>query len=156
MKKLKMYTDASFKDGVSTHHYRLLEVNGRRTKKRRTLKANEEDSFKAELHSIAEAIRYLNQRDIMNVTIHTDNMAVVKLLNVKIDPNHDYTEEELAFLNRFGSGYLRSVMKQLNIDIKWVTRQHKQIVLADYYCGQLMETVMKRKEYNEDSLQGGF
>lgn len=154
MKKLKMYTDASFKDGVSTHHYRLLDYNGRKVKKRRTLKANEDNSFKAELHSISEAIRYLNQRDIKNVTLHTDNQAVYKLLNIEFDKSKDYNEDELRHLNRYGSGYLRSVMKQLNIDIKWITRQHKQIVLADYYCGQLMETVMKRKEYNEILLGG--
>lgn len=134
MKKLKMYTDASYKEGVSTHHYRLLNHNGS-VKKRRTMKATEQDSIRAELHSLSEALRYLNQRDIMNVTIHTDCQILVNRLN-----NLEY--------NEMGIPYLRLVMKQLNVDVKWITREHKQIVLADYYCGQLMKTVMNRKEYS--------
>lgn len=138
MKKLKMYTDASFKEGVSTHHYRLLSPNGR-VKKRRTLKSNEQDSIRAEIHSISEAIRYLNQRDITDVVIFTDSVAVVKIINNKKD-------------NRMGADYLRLVMQQLNIEVKWTSRKTKQIALADYYCGQLLETVMKRKEYNEITI----
>lgn len=138
MKKLKMYTDASFKEGVSTHHYRLITPRGY-VKKRRTLKSNEQDSIRAELHSIAEGIRYLNQRDIKNVVIYTDSVAAVKIINNSED-------------KRMGADYLRLVMKQLDIEVRWVSRATKQIAMADYYCGQLLETVMNRKEYQQVSI----
>ncbi len=139
--KLEAYTDAGFKDGVSTHHWRIVNENNW-TKKRRSFKANETDSNKAEMQSIISLVQYLNKKDITDITIYTDSMYVVNLLS---------SDTEMVESNLIKS--LKWDLKGLNANVEWVSRKTKQIKLADYYCSELMNTVFKRKEYQEVALQ---
>ena len=144
---LRVYTDASFKDGVSTHHWGVFDVNGKRIK-RRSFKACEEDSNKAELQSINSAIQWLYKKDKQNVTIYTDSMYCVRLLAEHVKPSDSHLN--ISHKEKTDIDFLKFQMKGFNIQIKWVSRCTKKIKLADYYCGELMGTVLKRKEY--DSL----
>ena len=139
--KLEAYTDAGFKDGVSTHHWRIITETGW-TKKRRSFKGSETDSNKAELQSIISLVQYLNKNDMIGVTIYTDSQYVVNLLN----GNNVSDESNLV-------KSLKWDLKWLKSEVKWVSRKTKQIKLADYYCSQLMDTVFKRKEYQELMMQ---
>jgi len=148
--KLEAYTDAGFKDGVSTHHWRIVNQSNW-VKKRYSFKANEVDNNKAEMQSINSLVQYLNKKDITDIVIYTDSMYVVRLLK----PNSELTEEELM-LKKEDSNFIKSLkwdLKGLNARVEWISREAKQIKLADYYCSQLLETVFKRKEYKEVALQ---
>ena len=139
--KLEAYTDAGFKDGVSTHHWRIITETGWNTK-RRSFKGSETDSNKAELQSIISLVQYLNKKDMIGVTIYTDSQYVVNLLN----GNNESDESNLV-------KSLKWDLKWLKSEVKWVSRKTKQIKLADHYCSQLMDTVFKRKEYQELMIQ---
>ena len=93
--KLEAYTDAGFKDGVSTHHWRIVNQSNW-VKKRYSFKANEVDNNKAEMQSINSLVQYLNKKDITDIVIYTDSMYVVRLLK----PNDELTEEELMLKKR--------------------------------------------------------
>lgn len=139
--KLEAYTDAGFKNGVSTHHWRIVNQNNW-TKKRRSFKANETDNNKAEMQSINSLVQYLNKKDITDIVIYTDSMYVVNLLS---------GNTEVAESNFIKS--LKWDLRGLNARVEWVSRKTKQIKLADYYCSELLETVFKRKEYQGVVLQ---
>ena len=148
--KLEAYTGAGFKDGVSTHHWRIINQNNW-TKKRRSFKACETDNNRAEMQSIVSLVQYLNKKDITDITIYTDSMYVVNLLK----PHDELTEEELM-LKKEDSNFIKSLkwdLRGLNAKVEWVSRKTKQIKLADYYCSELLDTVFKRKEYQEVALQ---
>lgn len=134
-KKLAIYTDAGWKDGVSTHHWRIINEENGIVEKRRSFKSTEENSQKAELQTLNSLLQYLSQRDKGDVTIYTDCYANVALFNNPTDRND--------------INVMKWIMKDLNIDVKWVSRETKQIKLADYYCSQLMSTVLNRKEYGD-------
>lgn len=130
--KLTLYTDAGVKDGVSTHHWRLIGEDGKIIK-RRTFKANELTPCRAELHTIESAIKWINRKDMMNVMVYTDSMSVVRTLKSKSD------KEDIK--------YLQFIMRGLNMDIEWVSRRTKEIKMADYYCSELLSTVFRRAEH---------
>lgn len=136
--KLEAYTDASWKNGVSTHHWRLVTESGW-VKKRRSFKATEDSCHLAELHTIVSLVQYLNKKDITDLTIYTDSQYVVNLLN------GNSNKEETNLVKA-----LRWDLKGLNLNVEWVSRSTKQIKMADYYCGELLETVFKRKEFQQE------
>ena len=148
--KLEAYTDAGFKDGVSTHHWRIINENNW-TKKRRSFKANEVDNNRAEMQTVVSLVQYLNKKDITDIVIYTDSAYVARLLK----QDGELTEEELM-LKKEDSHFIKSLkwdLKGLNARVEWISRKTKQIKLADYYCSELLETVFKRKEYQEVALQ---
>ena len=134
--KLSAYTDASYKEGVSTHHWRIVTEKDY-VVKRRSFKGTESNCHKAELQSIISLVQHLNKKDITDITIYTDSKHVEKLLN-----NHNEDESSLIKC-------LKWDLKGLNAKVEWVSRETKQIKMADYYCGQLLKTVFNRKEYQE-------
>lgn len=148
METLNVYTDAGFKNGVSTHHWRVFDTKGKLIK-RRSFRALEEDCNKAELQTINSVIQWLYKKNIDNVNIHTDSMYCVKLLsNSSASDEH----ELISPTEKSDIDFLKFQMKGFNIRVEWVSRCTKQIKLADYYCDELMDTVLKRKEYATMSL----
>lgn len=130
---LEVYLDAGFKQGISTHHWAVFNEKGRRIK-RRTFKGCEVDNHEAELQTINSALQWLIRKGHRNIVIYTDSMYCVRLLNNKMVDDNDLK-------------FLRWQMKGNNIQVKWTSRKHKLIKLADYYCTELQETILKRKEF---------
>lgn len=129
--ELEVFTDAGFKDGLSTHNWLIFDKNTGKRVKRLSFKANEETSMKAELRTINSVLQYLMRRDVGDLTINTDCKQLVNM-----------------FLNDNCTSDIKLMkwqMKDMNIDIKWVSRETKEIKMADFYCSQLMETVLNRE-----------
>lgn len=131
-KPIKVYTDASYKDGVSTHNWSIRNTR-KRVIKAHTFKAHEENSAKSELLSITNVIQFLEKKGWDNVIIYTDCQEIVKKFN-STKSNNDIN-------------YLKWLMKGLNIRIKWKSRTTKEIAKSDLKCRELMKTVYNRKEY---------
>lgn len=132
-RRTRIYMDASFKNGVTTHHWYLMSLNKKHVIKTHTFKSNEETPQKAELQTIVSAVQFLNRRNLTGYIIFTDCMENVKLLNGE---SNDSSIKALKWM-----------MRDLDIKVKWVARDNANIKEAHSECERLMTTVMKRKEY---------
>jgi ribonuclease HI len=133
-KPIKVHTDASYKDGVSTHNWSIRNTR-KKVIKSHTFKAHEETSMKSELLTITNVIQFLEKKGWDNVIIYTDCQQLVKKFN------SEESDNDIKFL--------KWLMKGLNIRIKWKSREDKYISKADDKCRKLMKTVFNRKEYIE-------
>lgn len=129
--ELEVFTDAGFKEEISTHNWLIFDKNTGKRVKRMSFKANEETSMKAELRTINSVLQYLMRRDVRNLTINTD---CKQLVNMFLSDNQSSDIKLMKWQ-----------MKDMNITLNWVPRETKQIRMADFYCSQLMETVLNRE-----------
>lgn len=130
-KYLSIYTDAGYKEGVSTHHWRIIdEKRNDYVVKRRTFKGYEVDCNKAEIQTINSALQYIERKNFKNFIIYTDSQSFVNEVNGE-SSKHDIKLIQL-------------LMKVYNVKIEWVSRETKQIKLADHYCRELMTTIFNR------------
>ena len=130
-KNLSIYTDAGFKDGVSTHHWRIIDEDRKDyVVKRRTFKGYEVDSYKAEIQTINSALQYIEKKNFKNFTLYTDCQSFVNEVNGESE--------------KLDIKLIQLKMKVYNIKIAWVPRETKQIKLADHYCSELMTTIFNR------------
>lgn len=128
---LSIYTDAGFKDGISTHHWRIIdESRNDYVVKRRTFKGYEVDCNKAEIQTINSALQYIEKKNFKNFIIYTDSQTFVNEVN--------------SVTEKSDIKFIQLKMKVYNIKIEWVPRETKQIKLADHYCRELMTTIFNR------------
>lgn len=126
---IKIYTDSSFKNGVSTHHYFVMK-DGKRIK-RRTFIGIDDKSTKAEATTVIKALQMTLKKGWRNVTIYTDSLVTV--FGVK---NGKFKNEDFK--------YIAHLLKVTNSNIQWKYRRHHRIMKADAECRKMMETKLRR------------
>jgi len=126
---IKIYTDSSYKDGISTHHYFVMKGNKRI--KRRTFIGFDESSNKAEATTIIKALQMALKKGWEDVMIHTDSLVTV--FGVK---HGKFNNEDFR--------YISHLLKVTNSDIKWKNRRHYRIKKADTECRKMMRTKLRR------------
>lgn len=125
----KIYTDASYKDGVSSHHYYIMK--GNRRIKRRTFIGIDETSMKAEATSIIKALQWVDKKGWYNVTVFTDCLPLVNGIRNKAFNNEDYR-------------YIDFLLMKTRSKLKKRSREDLEIVKADTECRKMMATKMRR------------
>jgi len=126
---IKIYTDSSYKDGVSTHHYYVM--NGNKRIKRRTFIGFDESSNKAEATTIIKALQMVLKKGWENVTVHTDSLVTV--FGVK---HGKFSNEDFR--------YIAHLLKITKSNIQWKNRRHYRIKIADTECRKMMKTKLRR------------
>ncbi|KOS61533.1 reverse transcriptase-like protein [Lysinibacillus agricola] len=126
---IKIYTDSSYKDGSSTHHYFVMK--GNRRIKRRTFIGFDESSMKAEATTIIKALQMVLKKEWKGVTVYTDSLTTV--FGVKHDK---FNNEDFR--------YIAHLLKVTNSKIQWKNRRHYRIKLADTECRKMMKTKLRR------------
>lgn len=131
MKKVEIFTDASFmEDGLSTHYF-YVKIDGE-VMKRRNFTGREASSVKSEIETITRALQQADKRGWMNVEVYTDCKTVVNKVYESDDEHHDYK-------------YIRHLLKQTQGHLIWKPRESKEIRKADTKCRELMQTQLRRK-----------
>jgi len=126
---IKIYTDSSYKDGSSTHHYFVMK--GSKRIKRRTFIGFDESSTKAEATTIVKALQMVLKKGWEGVTIHTDSLVTV--FGVK---HGKFSNEDFR--------YIAHLLKVTNSNIQWKYRRHYKIKKADSECRKMMQTKLRR------------
>lgn len=126
---LKIYTDSSYKEGVSTHHYFVMKGNIKI--KRRTFIGFDTSSTKAEATTIIKALQLVLKKDWEGVTIYTDSLVTVFGVKQGKFNNEDYR-------------YIAHLLKVTKSNIQWKNRGHYQIKIADAECRKMMQTKLRR------------
>ena len=145
---LKVYTDASFKNGVSSHHYYVYR--GKRRIKRRTfLNECNQTPFQAEAMTIIEALKFHYKNGIDNLIIHTDCKSIVKLVGLELKKDElkkkgMITVESKDKPSDTDINYIKHLLKSTNSKLVWMPREHIRIHIADTECRKMMSTKMNR------------
>lgn len=126
---LKIYTDSSYKNGASTHHYYVMK--GNKKIKRRTFIGFDSSSMKAEATTIIKALQMVMKKDWEGVTIYTDSLVTVFGVKHGKFSNEDYR-------------YIAHLLKATKSNIKWKNRKHYRIKIADTECRKMMQTKLRR------------
>lgn len=126
---LKIYTDSSYKDGISTHHYFVMKGNNKI--KRRTFIGFDSSSTKAEATTIIKALQMVLKKDWEGVTIYTDSLVTVFGVKHGKFNNEDYR-------------YIAHLLKVTKSNIMWKNRRHYRIKIADTECRKMMQTKLRR------------
>ncbi|MCL1696368.1 ribonuclease H family protein [Lysinibacillus sp. BPa_S21] len=126
---IKIYTDGSYKDGSSTHHYFVMKGNKRI--KRRTFIGFDESSNKAEATTIIKALQMALKKGWEGVTIHTDSLTTVYGVKHGKFNNEDFR-------------YIAHLLKVTKSNILWKNRRHYRIKKADIECRKMMKTKLRR------------
>lgn len=131
---LRIYTDASYKNNISTHNWRVVNEKGK-VIKRRTFKGADinKHSTDAELTTIISALRWIEKKGLRKVTIFTDSKNTADAIN---------SDSDLDSIK-----YVQWALKGSKVKVKWRTRNHHFIKQCDKSCKQLMKTVSKRVQY---------
>lgn len=128
MNNIRIFTDASFKDGVSTHHWRVVN-DKQKVIKRRTFKSTDLNNNDAELTSIISAIQWIEKKGYKKVTIFTDSKNCVDKLNGESDKD--------------SIKYVQWLLKGSKIKIKWRGSKHYFIKQADKSCKELLKNCIE-------------
>lgn len=126
---IKIYTDGSFKNGVSTHHFYAMRGNKRI--KRRTFIGIDDTSVKAEATTIIKALQMIMKKGWNNVHIYTDSLTIV--FGVK---SGKFKNEDFRYINHF--------MNVTGTKLHWTRRTNHRIKKADMECKKMMKTKLRR------------
>ncbi|MGE7840664.1 reverse transcriptase-like protein [Lysinibacillus sp. NPDC093712] len=126
---IKIYSDSSYKNGISTHHYYVMK--GNKQIKRRTFIGIDDKSTKAEATTIIKALQMVMKKGWDNVTVYTDSLVTVFGVKNGRFKNEDYR-------------YIAHLLKVTNSKIQWKRRTHFRIKKADTECRKMMQTKLRR------------
>ena len=125
MNSLFAHSDASFKNGISTHSYILRTYSGRKIKETSYV-GYESDSMKAEIDSLVKLLNYCAAKDYRGLKIYSDCKHVVDACYDRCDLKLDIT-------------YLKHMLKKTKSKLKWKPREFNSE--ADRCAKKLMRSV---------------
>lgn len=133
---LKVYTDASWKDGVSSHHY-YVKKSGKKIKKRTFLSQANQTPTQAEAMTIIEALKFYYKKGVNNLVIFTDCKRIVEQVYYVPEENEEVVENSDV-------QYIKHMLKVMNSELKWIPRETRSITKADTECRKMMKTKFRR------------
>lgn len=131
---IKIYTDSSFKDGISTHHYYVMK--GNKKIKKRTFIGIDDTTMKAEATTIIKALQMTMKKGWDNVTVHTDSLVTVFEVKKGLGTDKVFKNEDFR--------YIAHLLKVTGSNLQWKRRTHYRIKKADSECRKMMKTKLRR------------
>lgn len=122
-------TDASLKDGYSTHSFWLKDWKGKTLFEKR-FNGIETKSTEAELHTIIKLLQFINEREMVKVRIYTDCKHIVDATTNINKGKIDVT-------------YLKHLLKITNSKLIWTPRDNNK--RCDENCKLSKYEFKKRK-----------
>ena len=126
------HSDASWKNGISTHSYILRTKSGRKVKKISYV-GYEEDSMKAEIDSLVKCLNDCAANKYYGLVIYTDCKNIVDACYNKCKLKNDIT-------------YLKHMLKKTRSELTWKPRSRNKE--ADRSARNLMRRVESKLKIN--------